>query len=226
MISVALLSIKVALIATVMSLPLAIAIGWILGKKDFRGKTAIEILVSLPLALPPVATGYFLLIVLGREGVIGSLFKTFLDFDIVFTWGAASIAAAIVSFPLMVRPIVVSMSSVDASLERSSLVLGAGKVKTFVSITLPLSFKGILGGALLGFVRALSEFGATIIVAGNIPGKTQTLPLAIFGHVQMGRNRDAMELELVSILIAVISLLIYNRLLTKTTYENNTRFYF
>ena len=144
------------------------------------------------------------------------MFATVFDFDIVFTWGAASIAAAIVSFPLMVRPIVVSMASVDVTLERASLVLGAGKIKTFLSITLPLSYKGILGGTLLGFVRSLSEFGATIIVAGSIPGKTQTLPLAIFGHVQMGRNRDAMELVMVSISIAVISLLIYNRLLTKT----------
>ena len=216
MISIALLSIKVAVVATIMSLPLAIAIGWILGKKNFKGKTILETLVSLPLALPPVATGYFLLLLLGREGAVGKLFATFFDFDIVFTWGAASIAAAIVSFPLMVRPIVVSMASVDVTLERSSLVLGAGKIKTFLSITLPLSYKGILGGTLLGFVRSLSEFGATIIVAGNIPGKTQTLPLAIFGHVQMGRNRDAMELVMVSISIAVISLLIYNRLLTKT----------
>ena len=215
MISIALLSIKVAVVATIISLPLAIAIGWILGKKNFKGKTILETLVSLPLALPPVATGYFLLLLLGREGAVGKSFATFFDFDIVFTWGAASIAAAIVSFPLMVRPIVVSMASVDVTLERSSLVLGAGKIKTFLSITLPLSYKGILGGTLLGFVRSLSEFGATIIVAGNIPGKTQTLPLAIFGHVQMGRNRDAMELVMVSISIAVISLLIYNRLLTK-----------
>jgi len=215
MISIALLSIKVAVVATIISLPLAIAIGWILGKKNFKGKTILETLVSLPLALPPVATGYFLLLLLGREGAVGKLFATFFDSDIVFTWGAASIAAAIVSFPLMVRPIVVSMASVDVMLERSSLVLGAGQIKTFLSITLPLSYKGILGGTLLGFVRSLSEFGATIIVAGNIPGKTQTLPLAIFGHVQMGRNRDAMELVMVSISIAVISLLIYNRLLTK-----------
>ena len=215
MISIALLSIQVAIVATIMVLPLAVLIGWILAKKNFKGKIFLETLVSLPLALPPVATGYFLLLLLGREGAIGKLYTTFLGSDIVFTWGAASIAAAIVSFPLVVRPIVVSMSSVDVSLERSSLVLGAGRVKTFISITLPLSYKGILAGTLLGFVRALSEFGATIIVAGNIPGKTQTLPLAIFGHVQMGRNRDAMELILVSIVIAVISLFVYNRLLAK-----------
>ena len=215
MINIALLSIKVAMVATIMVLPLAVLIGWILAKKNFKGKIILETFVSLPLALPPVATGYFLLILLGREGMIGKFFSTYVGFDIVFTWGAASVAAAIVSFPLVVRPIVVAMSSVDVNLERSSLVLGASKIKTFVSITLPLSYKGILGGTLLGFVRALSEFGATIIVAGNIPGKTQTLPLAIFGHVQMGRNKDAMELVSISIIIAVISLFIYNRLLAK-----------
>jgi len=210
------LTLKVALAATMFNLPFALLVGWLVGRKNVRGKIFLEVLVSLPLALPPVAVGYGLLLAFGKNGPIGSLLADAFGIDIVFTWIAASLAAAVVSFPLMVRSIIVSMASVDDRLERSARVLGAGPIRTFVTITLPLSYQGIVAGVLLGYVRALSEFGATIIVAGNIPGRTQTLPLAIFGKVQLGRNSEALELVIVSVFLAAVSLAIHNWLLTRS----------
>lgn len=210
------LTLKVALVATVINFPFALLVGWLVGRKNVRGKIVLEIIVSLPLALPPVAVGYGLLLLFGKNGPIGSLLANAFGVDIVFTWVAASLAAAVVSFPLMVRSIIVSMASVDDRIERSARVLGAGPIRTFLTVTLPLSYQGIVAGVLLGYVRALSEFGATIIVAGNIPGRTQTLPLAIFGKVQLGRNSEALELVIVSVFLAAVSLAIHNWLLTRS----------
>ena len=210
------LTLKVALVATVINFPFALLVGWLVGSKNVRGKIVLEIIVSLPLALPPVAVGYGLLLLFGKNGPIGALLANAFGVDIVFTWVAASLAAAVVSFPLMVRSIIVSMASVDDRIERSARVLGAGPIRTFLTVTLPLSYQGIVAGVLLGYVRALSEFGATIIVAGNIPGRTQTLPLAIFGKVQLGRNSEALELVIVSVFLAAVSLAIHNWLLTRS----------
>ena len=206
-----------ALAATVINFPFALYIGWILGRRNPRGRLILEVLISLPLALPPVVTGYALLLALGSRSPIGSFTQFVFGSDIIFTWVAASLAAAVVSFPLMVRSIIVAMSAVDPRLERSARSLGAGPVKTFFSITLPLSYQGVIAGTLLGFVRALSEFGATIIVAGNIPGVTQTLPLAIFAKVQTGRTSEAFELVAVSVILAVMSLAIHNWLLSRSS---------
>ena len=170
MLEVTYITLKVALAATVINFPFALYIGWMLGRRNPRGRLILEVLISLPLALPPVVTGYALLLALGSRSPIGSFTQFVFGSDIIFTWVAASLAAAVVSFPLMVRSIIVAMSAVDPRLERSARSLGAGPVKTFFSITLPLSYQGVIAGTLLGFVRALSEFGATIIVAGNIPG--------------------------------------------------------
>jgi len=181
----------------------------------------IDLLVSLPLALPPVAIGYFLLLILGREGYIGGSLHNVLGIDVVFTWVAATLAAAVVSFPLMARSMMVAIEGVDSRLEASARSLGAGPLRAFFTVTFPLAYSGILAGLLLGFVRALSEFGATIIVAGNIPGRTQTLPLAIFTSVQTGDNEVALRLVLVSIGLAIVTLLVHNWLLERARVKSS-----
>ncbi len=210
------LTLQVAVVATAANLPLALAVSWLTVKKKVRGRFIIDVLVSLPLALPPVAVGYFLLLLLGRNGPVGSVLEDLLGVEIVFTWVAAALASAVVSFPLMARAIMVAMGEVNERLEMSARSLGAGPWRVAFTVTIPLAYKGILAGVLLGFVRALSEFGATIVVAGNIPGSTQTLPLAIFNNVQLGQDDVALRLVAVTIGLAVVTLLIHNWLLERT----------
>lgn len=210
------LTLQVAVVATAANLPLALAVSWLTVKKKVRGRFIIDVLVSLPLALPPVAVGYFLLLLLGRNGPVGSVLEDLLGVEIVFTWIAAALASAVVSFPLMARAIMVAMGEVNERLEMSARSLGAGPWRVAFTVTIPLAYKGILAGVLLGFVRALSEFGATIVVAGNIPGSTQTLPLAIFNNVQLGQDDVALRLVAVTIGLAVVTLLIHNWLLERT----------
>ncbi len=210
------LTLQVAVVATAANLPLALAVSWLTVKKKVRGRFIIDVLVSLPLALPPVAVGYFLLLLLGRNGPVGSVLEDLLGVEIVFTWMAAALASAVVSFPLMARAIMVAMGEVNERLEMSARSLGAGPWRVAFTVTIPLAYKGILAGVLLGFVRALSEFGATIVVAGNIPGSTQTLPLAIFNNVQLGQDDVALRLVAVTIGLAVVTLLIHNWLLERT----------
>ena len=215
-ISLILLTLQIAVVATVINLPIAIGLSWLIVKRQVRGSFLLDVLVSLPLALPPVVSGYFLLLLLGREGPVGSLIRDILGVDIVFTWVAAALASAVVSFPLMARGVMTAIEGVDERLERSARSLGAGALRVAFTITLPLAYRGIMAGVLLGFVRALSEFGATIVVAGNIPGRTQTLPLAIFEKVQLGRDADALRLVGVSIALAVATILVHNWLLSKS----------
>ena len=215
-ISLILLTLQIAVVATVINLPIAIGLSWLIVKRRVRGSFLLDVLVSLPLALPPVVSGYFLLLLLGRGGPVGSLIRDILGVDIVFTWVAAALASAVVSFPLMARGVMTAIEGVDERLERSARSLGAGALRVAFTITLPLAYRGIMAGVLLGFVRALSEFGATIVVAGNIPGRTQTLPLAIFEKVQLGRDADALRLVGVSIALAVATILVHNWLLSKS----------
>ena len=215
-ISLILLTLQIAVVATVINLPIAIGLSWLIVKRRVRGSFLLDVLVSLPLALPPVVSGYFLLLLLGREGAVGSLIRDILGVDIVFTWVAAALASAVVSFPLMARGVMTAIEGVDERLERSARSLGAGALRVAFTITLPLAYRGIMAGVLLGFVRALSEFGATIVVAGNIPGRTQTLPLAIFEKVQLGRDAEALRLVGVSIALAVATILVHNWLLSKS----------
>ncbi len=210
-----LLTLQVAIVATLINVPLALAVSWLVVKRRVPGRILIEALVSLPLALPPVAVGLFLLLVLGRDGVIGGPLDDLLGVDIVFTWAAAAIASAVVSFPLMARAIMVAMGEVDERLEMSARSLGAGPLRVALTITIPLAYRGILAGLLLGFVRALSEFGATITVAGNIPGRTQTLSLAIYPNVQTRDDYAALALAGVSVTLAVATLLVHNWLLER-----------
>ncbi len=210
------LTLRVAIVATLLNLPLALALGWLVVKKRIRGAFILEVLASLPLAVPPVVVGYMLLLLLGRRGPIGSLVESSLGLEIAFTWIAAVLASAIVSFPLVARAVMTAMEEVDERLERSARTLGAGTVRVALTITLPLAHRGILAGVLLGFIRALSEFGATIIVAGNIPGKTQTIPLAIYDNIQLGRGEDTMFLVLVALALALATLAAHNWLLKRS----------
>lgn len=209
------LSLQVAGVATVINLPVALFLSWLMVKRRVRGRFLIDLLVSLPLAIPPVVIGYFLLLLLGRDGPMGAAVHTLLGVDVAFTWVAAALASAVVSFPLMVRAIMLAMSGVDERLEVSARSLGAGLVRVALTITVPLAYRGILAGVLLGFVRALSEFGATIIVAGNIPGRTQTLPLAIFTNVQTGKDEAALRLVVITIVLAFVTLFVHNWLLDR-----------
>ncbi|MFL2759644.1 MAG: molybdate ABC transporter permease subunit [Dehalococcoidia bacterium] len=215
MVDLILLSLKVAAVATLINIPIAVYIGWLIGRKNIRGKLILETVISLPLALPPVVTGYFLLILVGRESTLGQVSQFLFGTDIVFTWVASAIAASVVSFPLMVRAIIVAMQNVDTTLERSARSLGAGPIRTFLQITMPLCYNGLVAGILLGFVRAMGEFGATIVVAGNIPGRTQTIPLAIYSKVQLGKDSEALNLIIVSTALAIITLIIHHWLIIR-----------
>ncbi len=210
------LTLRVAIAATLINLPLALALGWLVVKKRVRGGFLLDMLASLPLALPPVVVGYALLLLFGRRGPLGRLLEESLGLEIAFTWFAAALAAAVVSFPLMARAVMVAMQGVDERMERSARSLGAGALRVALTITLPLARRGILAGMLLGFVRALSEFGATIVVAGNIPGKTQTLPLAIYHDVQTGADDRALALIGVSLALAAATLAVHNWLLSRS----------
>ena len=201
--SAILLSLKVAVTATLISLPFGFATAYIMTFKRFRARITLDIIVNLPLTLPPVVIGYLLLILLGRQGPLGRLLAG-MGIQIIFTWKAAVIATSVVGFPLMVRSMRTGMETIDRRLIDASRTLGAGVLDTIISIIAPLSLKGIIAGSLLMFARSLGEFGATIIVAGNIPGVTQTIPLAIYEYTSSPRG-DAMALMLcvISIVISV-----------------------
>ena len=215
MLETLLLTLRVAVVATLVNAPIALALSWLVVKRRIRGSFLLDVLASLPLAVPPVVVGYMLLILLGRRGPIGGLLDRALGVEIAFTWVAGALAAALVSFPLVARATMVAMAEVDERLERSARSLGAGWLRVALTVTLPLAYRGVLAGALLGFVRAASEFGATIVVAGNIPGRTQTLPLAIYQSVQLGRDGEALALVGASVALAVATLAAHNWLLLR-----------
>ena len=215
------LTLKIATVATAINLPLALAVSWLITKKRVRGAMVIDALVSLPLAVPPVVVGFFLLLALGRDGPIGELTERLFGSQIVFTWFAAVLASAVVSFPLIARSMMTAMSEVDERLEMSARSLGASPWRTAVTVTIPLAYRGILAGVLLGFVRALSEFGATITVAGNIPGRTQTL--ALYSSVQLRDDATALKLVAVSIGLALATLLVHNWLVARADRKGRYR---
>ena len=208
-------SLQVAFVATGVTLPIGLITAWLLVRKDFRGKFALDVLVSLPLALPPVVVGYVLLWIIGTHGWVGQLSHWLFGSTLAFTWFAAVLASSVVSFPLVVRSFTVALAGVDPRLEVAAKGLGAGSLRTFLTVTLPLAQRGVIAGVLLGFVRALSEFGATIIVAGNIPGRTQTVPTAIFTRISSGDTNSAWRLVIVSLVLGVIALGVHNWLLNR-----------
>jgi molybdate transport system permease protein len=206
------LTLRTAALSTLLILPPALAMAWLLARFRWRGKSLVETLVALPLVMPPVATGLILLELLGRRGW---LHRTF-GIDIVFTWRAVVAAMMVMSFPLLVRAARVAFEEVNPRLEDIARTLGAGNARVFATITLPLATRGILSGVLLAFARALGEFGATILVAGNIPGRTSTLSLAIYNLVQLGRDREAFRLLGLSVAIAFLAVWISEAFLRRT----------
>jgi len=198
-------TVRVAAIGTLLILPPGLLLAWLLARYQWPGKPLVETLVALPLVMPPVATGLILLRLLGRRGALGGFLHDRLHFDIVFTWRGVIVAMAVMSCPLLVRTARVAFEGVNPRLEQIARTLGASERRVFFSVTLPLAARGILGGVLLSFARALGEFGATILVAGNIPGRTSTLSLAIYQLVQLGQDTDAFRLLAVSVTIAFLA---------------------
>ena len=203
-----LLSLKVSVVATLLSLPVALTVAWLLARRNFWGKTLLSALVHLPLVLPPVVTGYLLLLTFGRNGTVGGLLEQ-MGIVLAFRWTGAALAAAIMGFPLMVRAIRLAIEAVDPRLEQAASTLGAGRSAGFILVTLPLIAPGILAGAVLGFAKAMGEFGATITFVANIPGQTQTLPSAIYAFLQVpGGEAGALRLVGLSLVVALGAVLI------------------
>lgn len=211
------LSLRVASVATLASLPLGILTAWLLARGRFFGKTLLDGLVYLPLVLPPVVTGYVLLILFGRRGMIGAFLESHFGLVFSFRWTGAALACAVMGFPLMVRAIRLAIESIDPRSEEAAATLGASPLWVFFTVTLPLALPGIIAGAVLCFAKALGEFGATITFVSNIPGETQTIPAAIYALTQMpGGDAGALRLSLVSIVIA-LGALITSEILARRT---------
>lgn len=204
-----LLSLKVAGVATLASLPFGLGIAWLLARRDFPGKALLDALVHLPLIIPPVVTGYLLLLLFGRRGLFGGFLAETFGIVFAFRWTGAALACAVMGFPLLVRAIRLSMEAVDPGLEAAGRTLGAHPALVFLTVTLPLSLPGILAGVVLSFARAFGEFGATITFVSNIPGETQTLPTAIYSFLQVpGGDAQALRLTVISVAIAAVALVI------------------
>ena len=201
------LSLKTGAVGTAVSLPPGIAIAWLLARGHFRGKLLLDGLVHMPLVLPPVVTGYFLLLLFGHNGVAGHWLETWFGFTLAFNWKGAALASAVMGFPLLVRAIRLSFEAVDTKLEAAARTLGARRADVFLSITLPLIMPGVIAGTLLGFARALGEFGATITFVANIPGETQTLPIALYSALQStDGDIRAFRFVALSVLLAIAAL--------------------
>ena len=210
------LSFRVAIWCSILILPLAILLGWWLARKDFRGKALVEGIINLPLVLPPVATGFALLLILGSKGAIGNLLNEWFGIRIAFTFYAAVLASMVVSFPLAVRAIRLSIEMVDRGLEEAAKTLGANSFQSFIRVTLPLALPGIISGFVLSFARSLGEFGATIIFAGNISGETQTIPLALFNQIQIpGHETSAFRLLMVAVVFSFMAMAVSEFLVKK-----------
>jgi molybdate transport system permease protein len=193
--------------AVVASLPAGIAVAWVLARLRFPGKVLLDGLVHLPLVLPPVVTGYTLLVIMGKNGILGSLLQKTIGLSFSFNWKGAALASAIMAFPLLVRAVRLSIETVDQGLEAAARTLGARPLRVFFTVTLPLIMPGVLAGVILCFARSLGEFGATITFVSNIPGETRTLPLALYTLTQVpGGEASALRLCIISVLLALMAL--------------------
>jgi molybdate transport system permease protein len=198
------LSLRVATVATLVATPLGIGVAWLLARRDFWGKPVVDALVYLPLVLPPVVTGWLLLIGFGQRGIFGRALESCCGMVFSFRWTGAALAAGVMGFPLMVRAIRLSIEAVDARLEQTAESLGAPPLAVFLTVTLPLALPGIIAGLILGFAKAIGEFGATITFVANIPGETQTIATALYGYTQQpGAETSVVRLTLVAIVIAL-----------------------
>lgn len=212
------LSLRVSLFATLLSLPFGVFIAYALARWQFRGKHLLNVLVHLPLILPPVVTGYLLLLTFGRQGAIGSWLYDSFGMVLAFRWTGAVLAAAIMAFPLMVRSLRLAIEAVDPKLEQAAATLGASRLWVFATVTLPLILPGLIAGSVLAFAKAMGEFGATITFVSNIPGQTQTLPSAIYAFLQVpGGEGPALRLVIVSIIVAMGALLVSEWLARRAT---------
>ncbi|ALK95543.1 ABC transporter permease [Massilia sp. WF1] len=206
------LSLKVAGCATLINLVLGVGIGFLLARRRFPGRELLDTLLTLPMVMPPTVLGYYLLVLVGRHGWLGAWLQDRFGINLIFTWQGAVIAAAIVIFPLVFKPARAAFEAVDGQLEQAARVLGISEAALFFRVTLPLAWRGILAGVLLGFARALGEFGATLMVAGSIPGRTQTLSIAVYEAVQAGQDDTANLLVLLTSCVCVAVLLTAGRL--------------
>ncbi|OQW55957.1 MAG: molybdate ABC transporter permease [Proteobacteria bacterium SG_bin9] len=203
-----LLSIRVALVATLIATPLAIGIAWLLARSDFWGKSLLDAVIHLPLVLPPVVTGYLLLLTFGRRGLVGAWLADNLGIVFSFRWTGAALACGVMAFPLLVRPIRLSIEAVDRKLEQAASTLGAAPWRVFTTVTLPLALPGIVAGMVLAFAKAIGEFGATITFVSNIPGETQTISAAIYSLIQTpSGDTAALRLIVISVIISVVALI-------------------
>lgn len=217
------LSLKVALTAALASLPFGIAVGWLLARKRFFGKALVDALVHLPLVLPPVVVGYALLVLLGRNGVLGAPLEKYFGVGVAFRWTGAALASAVMGFPLLVRAVRLSLESVDRGLENAAATLGAAPWRVFLGVTLPLALPGIVAGFVLAFAKALGEFGATITFVSSIPGQTQTIASDIYGLLQVpGGEAGIWRLAAVSIGISLLALLVSEWLARRQRREDRT----
>jgi molybdate transport system permease protein len=206
------LSLKVAGWATAINLVLGIAVGYALARLRFPGRDLLDTLLTLPMVMPPTVLGYYLLVLMGRRSWLGAWLYDHFGINLIFTWQGAVIAAALVAFPLVFKPARAAFEAVDSQLEQAARVLGISELGLFFRVTLPLAWRGIMAGVLLAFARALGEFGATLMVAGSIPGKTQTLSIAVYEAVQAGQDDVANTLVLITSLVCVVALLTAGRL--------------
>ncbi len=214
------LSLRVGIVCVLISLPPGVLMGWLLARKQFRGKLLIDGLCHLPLVLPPVVTGYILLILLGRRGILGGFLERAFGIRLAFTWKGAALASAAVGFPLMLRAVRLAIEAVDPRLERVARTLGAGPLRAFCTVTLRLSLPGLLVGALLTFARSLGEFGATIIFAANIPGETRTISVAIFTYLnQPDGDQAVVRLAVISVVVSLTALVLSEWLARRTRRE-------
>lgn len=220
---IVLLSLKVSGVAVIGTMPFAFLLAWALARGRFPGKMLLDALVTLPLVLPPVVTGWLLLLAFGNNGPVGRLLNDHLGFTFMFRWTGAALAAAIMALPLMVRAMRLSIEAVDLRLESAARTLGASPLRVFWTVTLPLSLPGIFAGAVLGFARSLGEFGATITFVSNIPGETQTLPIAIYSALQMpGSEAAVTRLALISVALS-LGALVLSELLARRFHEAKGR---
>jgi molybdate transport system permease protein len=207
--SIILLSLKVSGVAVLLTMPVAFGLAWLLARGRFPGKVLLDALVHLPLVLPPVVTGWLLLIAFGNNGPVGRWLTDWFGITLMFRWTGAALAAAVMALPLMVRAMRLSIEAIDPKLEGAARTLGASPLRTFFSITLPLATPGLLAGAVLGFARSIGEFGATITFVSNIPGETRTIPIAIYGALQIpGNDAEVTKLAIIAVLLSLGALLI------------------
>ncbi|ATW24919.1 molybdenum ABC transporter permease subunit [Candidatus Formimonas warabiya] len=205
-----LLSLKVSTLATFFIILIGTPIGFVLARAKFKGKSILDSLFTLPLVLPPTVLGYYLLVAIGRQSPLGKLLENQFGINLVFTWQAAVIAAFFTSFPLLVRSAKAAFAAIDPNMENAARTLGRSELSIFFTVTIPLAWKGLMAGVVLAFARALGDFGTTMMVAGNIPGKTQTMPIAIYDAVIAGNTGQANVLVLVMTLTAIIIIIVLN----------------